>query len=332
MRITHMSTVPRPQLEVRDLELVLALAETGSTAAAATRLHLTQSAISRALTQAEERVGVRLFERVARGVLPTLAGERLIAGAPRLLGELGQLERSLATPVAPPKSVRIVCECYTAYRWLPSAAARLNQAMPDLQLRVDTKYTLNPVEGLVQGRIDVALLTTGELPKTQAGPMLTERPLFSDEVVFLVSAQHRLARQESLTAADLVAERLITSNAPPAEVAWFLRSVFGRKRPKLRFQLFPLTEAIIDSARAGMGIAVLSEWMASGYLANGDLVSKRLSTGRLRRPWRIAYQRDSAQIAERLIEPLQASLPGASQRSAVSALAPTRRNRGQSRA
>src|SRR3954471_22235015 len=93
---THMSVELRPQLEVRDLELVLALAESGSTARAASRLHLTQSAISRALTKAEERVGLRLFERVARGVVPTRAGERLIAGAPRLLGDLRQLERSLA--------------------------------------------------------------------------------------------------------------------------------------------------------------------------------------------------------------------------------------------
>lgn len=309
MRSAHMSTVPRPQLEVRDLELVLALAESGSTARAASRLHLTQSAISRALTQAEERVGVRLFERLARGVVPTRAGGLLIAGAPRFLGELRELERSLAAPVAPPRSVRIVCECYTAYRWLPSAAARLNEAMPDLQLRVDTKYTLNPVEGLLRGQVDVALLTTGELPKTQAGQVLAERPLFSDEIVFLVSAQHRLASAKSLTLADLIAERLITGNAPPAESAWFLRSVFGRKRPKLRFQLFPLTEAIIDSARAGMGIAIISEWMASSYLTSGDLISKRLSSGRLRRPWRIAYQRGAAEIADRLLEPLQASLP-----------------------
>ena len=294
------------------MELVLALAESGSTAAAASRLHLTQSAISRALTQAEDRVGVRLFERVARGVVPTVAGATLIAGAPRLLGALRELERSLSAPVAPPKRVRIVCECYTAYRWLPTAAARLNERMPDLELQVDTRFTLNPVQGLLQDRIDVALLTTSELPKGRArhtAPDLVEQPLFSDEIVFLVSSHHRLARAKSLTLADLRTERLITGNTPPAESAWFFRTVFGRKRPKLQFQLFPLTEAILDSARAGMGIAVLSDWMASAYLASGDLVCKRLATGPLRRPWRIAYQRSASEVAERLIAPLTASLP-----------------------
>jgi len=297
----------RPQLEMRDLELVLALAESGSTAAAAASLHLTQSAVSRALSQAEERVGVRLFERVARGVVPTSAGERLISGAPRLLGELRELERSLRAPVAPPRRVRIVCECYTAYRWLPSAVAHLNECMTDLELRIDTSFTNDPVRGLVEDRIDIALLTGSELPKGDAGVGLLERPLFADEIIFLLSAQHRLARRKSLTQSDLCAERLISGDTPPAERAWFMRSVFGRKRPKLQFQSFPLTEAIVDAARAGMGIAALSEWMASTYLTSGELVCKRLATGPLRRPWRIAFRSSASAVAERLVGPLTAS-------------------------
>ena len=67
-----------------------------------------------------------------------------------------------------------------------------------------------------------------------------------------------------------------------------------------RYSHFPLTEAIIDTARAGMGIAVLSEWMASGYVEQGDLVVRRLSSGPLRRPWRIAYRDELAAVAERL--------------------------------
>ena len=46
----------------------------------------------------------------------------------------------------------------------------------------------------------------------------------------------------------------------------------------------------MDAARAGMGVAVLSEWMASGYVERGDLVVRRLASRPLRRPWRIAYR------------------------------------------
>lgn len=298
--------MPRPQLEVRDLELVLALSVAGSTASAASALHLTQSAVSRALCQAEERVGARLFERSARGLAPTAAGSRLLAGAADILEQLRQLERAVSAPSPAPQRVRVVCECYTAYRWLPSALASLRQRWAELALEVEPKHTADPVRALAAGKVDVALLTTSALPK---GEGLREQPLLADEVVLVMSERHRLAQHRRITAAELAGESLITGYAPPAEARWFGRAAFGRRRPKLTFLRFPLTEAIIDAARAGLGVAVLSEWMASGYLESGDLVVRRLASGPLRRPWRIAYREELAEVAERLKPALVSSAP-----------------------
>ncbi|WP_437751939.1 LysR family transcriptional regulator [Sorangium sp. So ce1389] len=301
---------PRPQLEIRDLELVLALAAAGTTAGAASSMHITQSAVSRALTQAEERVGARLFERTARGVTPTPAGERLIAGAGLVLAQLRELEREVAAPAAATTRVRLVCECYTAYRWLPSAMANLRRRLPRLEVDLAVEHTQDPVGALARGDIDVALLTTAPLPgDREARGALVERPLFSDEVVFVVSTSHPLAGRGSITRDHLRKSPLITSNTPPAEARWFMTTVFGRQKPRLEFLRFPLTEAVIDAARAGMGIAVLSEWMADGYLGGGDLAVKRLSSGPLRRPWRIAYRREAADAAERLVTALEGSAP-----------------------
>ncbi|WP_437730159.1 LysR family transcriptional regulator [Sorangium sp. So ce1335] len=301
---------PRPQLEVRDLELVLALSAAGSTAGAASAMHITQSAVSRALAQAEERIGARLFERTARGVTPTAAGERLIAGAGLVLAQLRELEREVAAPAPATRRVRLVCECYTAYRWLPSAMANLRRRLPRLEVELAVEHTQDPVGALARGDIDVALLTTAALPAArEARAALVERPLFSDEVVFVVSTSHPLAGRASITRDHLRESPLITSNTPPAEARWFLTTVFGRQKPRLEFLRFPLTEAVIDAARAGMGIAVLSEWMADGYLDGGDLAVKRLSSGPLRRPWRMAYRREAEDAAERLVTALDGSAP-----------------------
>jgi LysR family transcriptional regulator for metE and metH len=287
----------RPQLEVRDLELVLTLAAAGSTAGAAAHLHLTQSAISRALSQAEERVGVQLFERSSRGLSPTPAGQRLLAGAPAVLRQLRELERAVAAPAPEPERVRLVCECYTAYRWLPSAITSLRERWLTVQLEVRSEHTRDPVGALLSGKIDVALLTTSDLPKRQG---LREQPLFADEVVFVMAPQHRLAKQRRITPRELQSEQLITGNTPAAEARWFVRAAFGRRRPKLKFLHLPLTEAIMDAARAGMGVAVLSEWMASSYVERGDLVVRRLASRPLKRPWRIAYRDELDSVAERL--------------------------------
>jgi LysR family transcriptional regulator, regulator for metE and metH len=286
------------------LRVVLALAAEGSTAGAGAVLHLTQSAVSRALLLAEDKLGVRLFERSARGLCPTSQGERLIAGAGPLLAQLAELEAVTRSPVQTRAPVRLVCECYTAYRWLPSALAQLRERLPELTLELAVEHTGDPAAALARGDIDVALLTTAPTP-----PDCAERPLFSDEIVFVLAPSHPLAQRPHLSAKDLQATTLITSNTPPAERKWFMTRVFGRRRPKLDFLTLPLTEAMVDAARAGMGVAVLSEWIASSYLGAGDLLAKRFGDQPLRRPWRIAFRPSAADAASRLAGALEGLAP-----------------------
>jgi LysR family transcriptional regulator for metE and metH len=317
---------PRPRLDVRDLEVVLALASEGSTKSAAHALHLTQSATSRALLLVEEKLGVRVFERSHRGLTPTDAGGRLIRGAAPLLAQLVALEDEATRRQAPPERVRIVCECYTAYRWMPSALAKLRAVFPRLELRLDIDHTREPATALARGDVDIALLTTS---RTQ-GP-IREEPLFSDEIVFVVARSHPLAQRAALTAGDLRANVLITSPAPAAETSWFLKSVFGRKVPALDFMTFPLTEAVMDAARAGMGVAIMSEWIASTYLGDDAIVVKRFAGRPLMRPWRIAYRKDAALAAKKLRGLLGTQAPRAAanqvERADASARAASRSSR-----
>ena len=82
---------------------MLAVATAGSTVKAASVLHVTQSAVSRGLLLAEDKLGLKLFDRTTRGLSPTPAGARLLAGASALLAQLVDLERSTVSPDAPPR-------------------------------------------------------------------------------------------------------------------------------------------------------------------------------------------------------------------------------------
>ncbi|MBN8467349.1 LysR family transcriptional regulator [Corallococcus exiguus] len=296
---------PSPRLDVRDLRVVLALASAGTTARAAAALHLTQPAVSRALLSAEERLGTRLFDRTPRGLVPTPAGQELVAGATRILVELGDLEHRVRAPVAPSIRLRLVCECYTAYHWLPSALVTLRKSLPGLHLTLAVEHTQDPVPALVAGELDVALLTTSTVPR--AG--LETRPLFSDEIIFVVAASHPLASRRALTQEDLREHTLLTGQTPAAESHWFMTQVFGRERPRLRVERLPLTEALLDVARAGLGVAVLSEWISTPHLGKGDLVVKRLASGPLRRPWRMAWRKEVGDSARRLLAALESTVP-----------------------
>ena len=294
----------RPVLDVGDLNLVLALAETGSTVRASTRLHVTQSAVSRGLTAVEDKLGVALFERKARGLELTAAGRRLTEAAGPLLAQFVELEERARTGAADRAPLRVVCECYTAYSWLPGALSRLGPTFgTELEAAIDRTHA--PIEALLTGDADVALLTTAKVPSR-----MLEAPLFHDEIVFVVAANHPLAARRAVSAEDLKAYPLIVSSSTPEpERVWFFRQVFGRGTPRLKLLRFPLTEAVIEATRAGMGVAAMSEWVARPYVAGGGLVARSLQGKRLERPWRIAYRREVAAAATRLASALRGAPP-----------------------
>lgn len=296
---------PRPRLDIRDLQVVLAVAAERSTSRAAPVLHLSQSAVSRALLAAEDKLGARLFERGVDGFAPTPAGQRLIAAAGPFLAQLSEIESVAVQPAPEPVHVRLVCECYTAYRWLPSALVAMRKSLPGLEVSLALDHTGDPAAALLAGEVEVALLTTGKLKKG-----LREQSLFHDEIVFVLAGTHPLASKATLTAADLADHPLISStHTPAAEQQWFLAQLYPRKVPPLQMLRLPLTEAILDAARAGLGVAAMSEWVAGPHVGQGDLAVRRLGSGPLLRPWRIAWRPEAAEPARRIASALTSFAP-----------------------
>lgn len=295
--------MPAPKLDVRDLRLVIALARAGTTAAAADVLHITQSAVSRALAVAEDHAGVPLFTRTPRGLVPTAAGVTVLESAPGLLGELSDLERRLRAPTPKPRRFRFAAECHMAYPFLAQAILRLQAGAPGLQLDVPVEHSARVVAALQEGDLDGAMLTS----RAPRG-MLT-RPLFEDELVFLLSEGHPLAGRAELRPRDLTRYPLLAPSARNDD-GWFVRTVFGSRRPKLTVRRLPVTEAIVELARAGLGIGILSEWVADAYLSSGrGLVTRRLGGQPLLRRWRLAVAPAHADLAPLLAEAISGARP-----------------------
>ena len=84
-------------LDTYQLQVFLAVVETGSYTTAAQRLHLTQPAVSRHIRLLQDQLGVKLFRRVGRRVLPSLAGERLAGIARQVLALTRRVEEEIAS-------------------------------------------------------------------------------------------------------------------------------------------------------------------------------------------------------------------------------------------
>jgi LysR family transcriptional regulator, regulator for metE and metH len=120
-------------LEVRHLKLVAAVAEEGTITRAANRLHLTQSALSHQLHDAEEQLGTPLFDRTSKKMKLTGAGERVLLSARTVLEELHRVEHDIESRATPIRGeVRLITQCYTACDWLHSCLMRFMKTYTDV--------------------------------------------------------------------------------------------------------------------------------------------------------------------------------------------------------
>src|SRR2546426_12626466 len=150
-------------LETRHLRLVAAVAEHGTLTRAGRVLHLTQSGLSRQLLDLETRLGLPLFHRLGKRMVPTPAGERLLVAARRALPQLSDVEEELRRLAGGRAAIlRVSTECYTCYHWLPGVLQPFARRFPQVDVQIVAEATHHPVPALFDGRIDLAIVSRSE--------------------------------------------------------------------------------------------------------------------------------------------------------------------------
>jgi DNA-binding transcriptional LysR family regulator len=196
------------RLEVRHLEVLLAIEGCGSISGAARKLGVDQPHVTRQLRRIEQRLGVAIFIRTARGVTPTEAGLRVLALARRALAII----EDLSLPDGSDLSGRSGASLRVLYYGLPAIAILddLSAQQADLQVRFSTSTPRDAFEQLQAGTADVFLgiwLPHVEWPSP--GPLVMTEILADPTYVYLAS-DHHLAERAELHLADLAAENWIT--------------------------------------------------------------------------------------------------------------------------
>ena len=274
------------QLEIRHLKLVAAIADTGSVTRAGNRLHLTQSALSHQLRDAEEQLGVQLFERSSGKMTLTSAGERLLQSARSVLAELDRAELDIQKNGASARGlIRMSTQCTTAYHWFPPRLIAFQRQFPEVEVQLVIEATNNPFEALLEGKLDLAIVS-----EPIRNRKIRYTPLFEDEFVVIVPPGHRLAEKAFLAAEDIAGENILIY--PPKEESTILTKVLEPAgiRPG-KVQEVMLTEAIIEMVMGGLGIAGLARWAVGPQLASGALIGLPLKPPGFRWNWSIAQLR-----------------------------------------
>ena len=280
-------------LEVRHLRLVETVAREGGITKAATRLHLTQSALSHQLRDIEAKLGTALFIRLNKKMLLTQAGERLLNAAPLVLDELRRAEEDIRQIALHREGMlRISTECYTCYHWLPAVLKPFQEVFPRVEVRIVAEATRRPIEALLNGKLDLAI-TSGATRNRK----LTFRPLFRDELVAIAGPHHPWASRAHVTAKDFAAEHLLVYALPNEDLTVFQKLLVPAGVKPRQVSRVELTEAIIEMVKAGLGISVMARWAVAPHVEAGSLRALPLTARGLHRQWSAAMIRHTAQPA-----------------------------------
>ncbi len=193
-------------LSLRDLEYVVAVAGERHFGRAAERCNVSQPALSAQIRKLEENLGLVLFERTSRRVIPTLDGEALLREARVVLGAAQRFLDIAAERQGGLAAERLALGAIqTLGPYLfPRILRRLRDAFPRLALTLTESRTADLLDDLREGRLDAALLSP---PLDETG--LTLLPLFVEPFILCCPADHALAGAKRVRAADLAGPGLL---------------------------------------------------------------------------------------------------------------------------
>ena len=269
-------------LTLTALRVVLEVARTGSFSAAAERLGYTQSAVSRQVAVAERAAGTPLFERHARGTKPTPAGEALARHAGQVLDQVAAATQELAGLRDRLAGRLAVAGFPTATAvLLPRAIARLTAAHPGLEVQLTVAATPTQLTALRRGRIEVAVVATGDgLPDYDLADLCLTALRTPRYAGVAVAESHPFAARERIEPAELVGQCWVVgprSGDVPEFGAWP-----GLTDPKIAFTArdWPTRLGLVA---AGLGIALVPG-LAAGAIPHGvRWIPVHDATGGLRR-------------------------------------------------
>jgi LysR family transcriptional regulator, regulator for metE and metH len=272
-------------MEIRHLRLIKSIVEEGSIAKAIDKLHLTQSALSHQLKEAEYQLGTKIFLRQNKKLILTKAGEKLYHTANDILTKLADTEKEIKSMVfGEVGEIRISTECYSSYHWLPSVLKQFHLLYPNIELKIVMEATHYPLQKLLNNELDIAVVSD---PIKNDNINYIE--LFQDEMVMIVSENHSWTAKKYVVAEDFEAEHLLIHSLPLETVTVHQLFLAPAKISPRKITPLPLTEASIEMVKADMGVMAMAKWAAQPYLKSNSIRAIKIGRNGLKRKHYIAF-------------------------------------------
>jgi DNA-binding transcriptional LysR family regulator len=250
----------------------IATAEAGQVSHAGIHLGVSQSAITAAVQQLEDELGVRLFSRHAQGVSLTAEGARFLQLARNIMAAVNEAMRTpLAEDMKQSGKVRVGVTYTVAGYFLPPHHVRFARTYPRIMLELIELPREAIEKGLVDGSLDIAVMLVSNLKNKRC---VAHDTLIRSHRRLWLPVEHPFMKLETITLADIAKEpyvMLTVDEAKKTAGGYWRRS--GLK-PKVIFTTSSV-EAVRSMVAAGMGVTVLSDMVYRPWSLEGQRLDTR---------------------------------------------------------
>jgi len=274
-------------MDLRQLEILQAIAETGSFTACGKKLHVSQSAISRQILLLEEELGEPLFLRVGRHVRMTPAAESLVQLGQRVFQDVRETIGKITDRSGELTGTLRLCGGMTVCLYVfPPLLKHLRRVHPHLDMRLTVATAERAVAEIRAGRIDAGLLT---LPVEESD--LVTQPALREELLLLTTPSHPLARRRVVTPRDLAGQPFVLFE-PGSSTRHVIDRFFASENIEPTVVMETENVEIIKAmVRTGLGISIVPYQAIAREVRAGQLFCTRIEGQELFRDTGWVYAR-----------------------------------------
>jgi DNA-binding transcriptional LysR family regulator len=289
-------------MDLRQLEIVRAIAETGSFTGAGAQLNVSQSAISRQILLLEDEFHERLFVRLGRRVQITAAGEALLQLSHRVFTDIRETSSSITdSQKVLSGTINMVGGMTVCLYVFPPLLREFRKQHPDVDIKIATGGVQRLLRRLRTRRADLALLT---LPVDD--PAFTSVPVLREELMLALPAGHPLAALKSVPVEALINQPFILFEAG-SNTRRTVDEFFVREQIKPRVVAETENVEIIKSMVAsGLGMSIVPFQSVEQETLGGSLHAVRIKGQQLVRETGWVYR--SGERVPRVVQEMMATL------------------------
>jgi len=275
-------------MDVRDLKVFLSVSKHLNYTRAGEEINLSQPSVSVRIRQLESELRVKLFEQLGKKVVLTDAGQLLVPYANRVIAavddahhaidELQGLERG---------SLRIGASTTPGMYLVPQVVARFKRSHSKIDIHLRIKDTREVEDGVLNNEFDFGFVG-GHL----AAAEVSAHAWLTDELLLIVSPDHRLRNKKTVRKQDLEGERFIVRESGSAT-----RATIVTQLQQANFALETIIEmenpeSIKKAVQSGLGIAFISKFAIATELKAKTLTAIRLRDLTINRELKIVHRKD----------------------------------------